>query len=91
MELQQGFGLEWQKHCDSWMFLSQGIYLFWTQVNIQSLGKYFWLVFFFLICIGPSLFLFLFLFKILTKLFDASVKFVVYTCVLFCVYHLYCS
>lgn len=90
MELQQGFGLEWQKHCDSWMFLSQGIYLFWTQVNIQSLGKYFWLGFFFNMH-WTKPFLFLFLFKILTKLLDASMKFVVYTCVLFCVYHLHCS
>jgi len=41
MELQHGFVQGWQKHCDSWIFPSQAIYLFWTQINIQSLGKYF--------------------------------------------------
>lgn len=36
IKLQQGFGQEWQKPCESWIFPRQAFYLFWTQVVIQE-------------------------------------------------------
>lgn len=78
---QQGFGQDWQKHCDSWIFPRQAFYLFWTQVVIHSLGKL--CAFFFnrhwkQAPPPPK--------KCITKILNAKVMFVVHVFVLFATY-----
>lgn len=81
IKLQQGFGQEWQKPRESWIFPRRAFYLFWTQVVIHSLGKlcafFFnkhWKQAFF----SPK--------KCITKILNAKVMFVVHVCVLLVTY-----
>lgn len=81
IKLQQGFGQEWQKPRESWIFPRQAFCLFWTQVVIHSLGKL--CAFFFNKHWKQA---FVFPPKCITKILNAEVMFVVHVCVLLVTY-----